>query len=378
MPEEKVSVVIFEGGAARTAVEDNINAVRRAVVLDNVEKLHGASGVDEIILCTNYRDLAGEAERLGATVDFSDGPFHFGRRLLETVKAHALTNVFYMGGPAAPLIRRKEVTWVADRLRAEKNIVVLNNVQSPDMVGFTPASALSEVPPPANDNELGYILRENAGLRRVLMPNSAWINFDLDTPTDLAILSMQETAGPRTKEALQRFDFDLDKLVKLRGLFGIIGAEVALIGRVGPPVWAFLNMNFMCRFRVFSEERGMKALGRQERGEVISLVGHLIDQEGPEAFFRYLSTFCQSVIFDSRVLFAHWKLNVSDWDRFQSDLGRYDLVKDPKVREFTRAAVEAPVPVILGGHALVSGGLWILAENVLAAEGREARRIMRF
>ncbi|MHB8756846.1 MAG: hypothetical protein ACYC6V_02400, partial [Bacillota bacterium] len=133
-----------------------------------------------------------------------------------------------------------------------------------------------------------------------------------------------------------------------------------------------------CRFRVFSEERGMKALGRQERGEVISLVGHLIDQEGPEAFFRYLSTFCQSVIFDSRVLFAHWKLNVSDWDRFQSDLGRYDLVKDPKVREFTRAAVEAPVPVILGGHALVSGGLWILAENVLAAEGREARRIMRF
>ncbi len=376
--EEKVSVVIFEGGSAHTALEEDVTAVRKAVVLDNIEKITGTPEIDEVILCTNYPDLADAARGLGAAVDFSDGPFHFGRRLLQTIQARGLTNVFYMGGPAAPLIRQKDLAWVAARLREEKNIVVLNNVQSPDMVGFTPASALGGVPLPANDNELGYVLREAAGLRRLLIPNSAWINFDLDTPTDLALLSMQATVGRRTAEALKRFAFDLDKLVKLRELFEVIGAEVALIGRVGPPVWAFLNMNFMCRFRVFSEERGMKALGRQERGEVVSLVGHLIDREGPREFFRYLGSFCQAVVFDSRVLFAHWKKDVSDWDRFQSDLGRYDLVKDPQVREFTQAAVEASVPVILGGHALVSGGLWILAENVLATEGRQARRIMRF
>ncbi|MHB8926529.1 MAG: hypothetical protein ACYC9Q_02540 [Bacillota bacterium] len=376
--EEKVSVVIFEGGSAHTALEEDVTAVRKAVVLDNIEKITGTPEIDEVILCTNYPDLADAARGLGAAVDFSDGPFNFGRRLLQTIQARGLTNVFYMGGPAAPLIRQKDLAWVAARLREEKNIVVLNNVQSPDMVGFTPASALGGVPLPANDNELGYVLREAAGLRRLLIPNSAWINFDLDTPTDLALLSMQATVGRRTAEALKRFTFDLDKLVKLRELFEVIGAEVALIGRVGPPVWAFLNMNFMCRFRVFSEERGMKALGRQERGEVVSLVGHLIDREGPREFFRYLGSFCQAVVFDSRVLFAHWKKDVSDWDRFQSDLGRYDLVKDPQVREFTQAAVEASVPVILGGHALVSGGLWILAENVLATEGREARRIMRF
>jgi len=375
--EERVSVVIFEGGKARTAVEEEMAAVRKAVVLDNIERLKGTPGVDEVILGTNYPDLAEEAAALGAVVDFSDAPFHFGRRLLQVVQERRLTNVFYMGGPAAPLIRREDILWIVTKLKQEKNIVILNNVQSPDMVAFTPASALATVPAPANDNELGYGLGDIAGLRRVLIPNSAWINFDLDTPTDLAILSMQPAAGRRATEALQRFDFDLDKLLKLRSLFGVSGAEVALIGRIGPPVWAFLNMNFMCRFRVFSEERGMKALGRQERGEVVSLIGHLIDRDGPREFFRYLGSFCQAVVFDSRVLFAHWKMDVSDWDRFQSDLGRYDLVKEPRVREFTQAAVEAPVPVILGGHALVSGGLWVLAENALAAEGREARRIMR-
>lgn len=379
-----MTVIILEGGTAGTAIEEDMTAVRKAVVLDSVEKMRETPGIDQVILGTNYPDLAREAEPLGAEIDFNQEPFHFGHRILGLIARHDLKNVFYMGGAAAPLIRRDELAWVAKHLKEEKNLAILNNPQSPDMVAFTPASAMSLIPPPANDNELGYALTDIAGLRRVLIPNSPWVSFDLDTPTDLAILSLQPTAGRRTSEALRRIGFagELDELARtmarVRSMFSVIGSEIALIGRVGPPVWAFLNMNVMVRFRVFSEERGMKALGRQDRGEVVSLLGHLIDREGPEAFFAYLATMCQAAFFDSRVLFAHWKEKVSDWDRFQSDLGRFDLIKDHRVREFTRAAREAPIPIILGGHALVSGGLWILAENELAARGLVANRSMLF
>jgi len=37
-------------------------------------------------------------------------------------------------------------------------------------------------------------------------------------------------------------------------------------------------------------------------------------------------------------------------------------VEEPFLREFTRAAVEAPIPVLLGGHSLVFGDLMALIE----------------
>jgi hypothetical protein len=42
------------------------------------------------------------------------------------------------------------------------------------------------------------------------------------------------------------------------------------------------------------------------------------------------------------------------------------------VREFTRCAVSASIPVVLGGHSLVSGGLWLLAEALLEEKGLPA------
>jgi len=62
------------------------------------------------------------------------------------------------------------------------------------------------------------------------------------------------------------------------------------------------------------------------------------------------------------VIFSHLGLEPSLSDRFHSDLGQVERIDDPFVREFTQAALEAPIPVILGGHSLVSGGLLALIE----------------
>ena len=65
---------------------------------------------------------------------------------------------------------------------------------------------------------------------------------------------------------------------------------------------------------------------------------------------------------DTRVILAHKRIEVSREDRFLSDLGRWQDIRDPFLRDFPRAALEAPIPVLLGGHSLMSGGLMALNE----------------
>jgi hypothetical protein len=71
-------------------------------------------------------------------------------------------------------------------------------------------------------------------------------------------------------------------------------------------------------------------------------------------------------LLDTRVLFAHLGRTPSMADRFASDQLAPDEIVDPVVRDFTAAAAAAPIPVVLGGHALVSGGLWLLARSLHA------------
>jgi len=95
---------------------------------------------------------------------------------------------------------------------------------------------------------------------------------------------------------------------------------------------------------------------------------------GPRQFMQHLAEVCEVVLFDSRVWMAHEKLDLTEADRFHSDLGDLDRIANPRLREFTEAAFAAPIPIILGGHSLVAGGLWALAENVILEDGREPIR----
>lgn len=361
---QPVVAVIFEGGRPRTSLDEEMVAVRKAVVLDTIEKMGRVADIDEVILCTNYGDLAEGARALGAWVDFRRKKFHFGQRLLDVIERYGLQNVIYMGGAAAPLLDETDLRFLAGELKQRKNVVIQNNVQSPDVVAFTPAQVLASLPLPDNDNALGFVLRD-VGLERVLLPNSARVNFDIDTPTDVMVLRLVGKAGARTAQVLESLDWDDSRLRAAWAVLEQPGAEVIVAGRVGPSLVTYLNMNIPVRVRVFSEERGMKALGRQDRGEVRSLLGLFYDRLGGRELLSCLAECGQALFCDSRVLFAHWRRRVTDWDRFQSDLGRYDLVKDPVVADFTRAVAEAPFPVVLGGHCLVSGGLWLLAEALL-------------
>jgi hypothetical protein len=79
----------------------------------------------------------------------------------------------------------------------------------------------------------------------------------------------------------------------------------------------------------------------------------------------------EAAFIDTRVLTAHARVSPSREDRFLSDLGQPDAIVDPFLRELTAASLRAPIPVLLGGHALVSGGLMALIQAAWDEHDRE-------
>ena len=385
------AVIIFEGGStSQHPLQQQILRLRHAVTLDNLVK-YQQSGAEEVVLATDHPDLAREAARLGvrvrstqtgrdhgldethscgAAMAHSPGTaakqyFHFGKVLRQVVLEAGADAVLYSSGAALPLISQAEISWVLDTVAKYPPCVVVNNVQSVDLAAWNPASYITRIAPPESDNLLGWLLRD-AGMEQILIPHSAAIHFDLDTPTDYLILRLSGQAGSRTQQALNELDWPMGQLQAAADLLASDLPEIALIGRVGTSVVEHINRNLRVRVRVFSEERGVKALGRDADGSAVSLMADLLEDVGPVRFFQRLASICDAVFFDTRVLFAHRGRRVSESDRFHSDLGRVDAIQDPWVRAFTEAALASPIPVVLGGHSIVAGGLWVLADRAIA------------
>lgn len=376
---ERVVALIFEGGAPEHWLTRELAQVRTSVVMDNIAKLHLLPEIDEIVLSTNYPDLAAQARALGVTLVEDALPFHFGRSLQHLVGLTNADGIICMGGAAAPFLSVEEFRQLAVNLRTNKNVVYTNNPQSSDIVAFTPASAALNIPAPENDNSLATLLKEKAGLTRVLMNHSVGVHFDLDTPTDVLVMALSAHTGPRARACLAGLGWDTTRLGQAVARMAQTHCELGLIGRVNPAVMVHLNTHTFNRLRVFSEERGMKALAREEKGQVVSLLGYFLESVGPGHFFEYLSRTCDVCFIDSRVLFAHFKLQLSEEERFLSDLGLYREIDNPWLRDFTKAAVYADIPVVLGGHSLVTGGMWAIvdilrSERALSASSRVIRK----
>lgn len=367
---EGVDVVIFEGTAAASPVEEMIIRVRQALLHDNLEKLSRIGQVGRIFLITNNPALAGMARATGTEIILNrqhPDSFHFGRELKKLVLAQDLKKVFYLSGAGCPLITVAELEEICGKLAGRSSLLYTNNVQSADIIAFTVPEGFADANLPDMDNSLAMTLRDRCGMELELMPQTLGLMFDLDTPADILVLGAGPFAGPRARAVLDELTLDYSRLERAKAVLGDSYQDVVLIGRVGAPIIERLNALLKLRLRVFSEERGMKALGRLDSGTVVSLLGFLIEQAGLELFFEYLAQVACCAFIDSRVLFAHYKYNFTDRERYLSDLGLWEQIEHPWLKKFTRLAVQCPIPVLLGGHSLVSGSLWALTCELVPA-----------
>jgi hypothetical protein len=293
-------------------------------------------------------------------------PFHFGRRLAGLIAHYGLERCFYMGGGAGPLMPATELAKIAEMMQSADRLLITNNFYSSDLVAFGPTSILAEVEPPDTDNQLAWLLGEEAGLPIRELPRTGATQFDVDTPTDLLTLAAHPGTGPHTRAYLDSLDLDTSHLDVALPLMLDRDATIFVAGRVSSATWSYLERETACSTRVLSEERGMRASGRQARGEVRSLLGYYLEAVGLDRFFEALATMGQALFLDNRPIFVHHGLWPSAADRFYSDLRQPDRITDPFVKAVTEAAMAAPVPAIMGGHSLVSGGMYALIEAAWA------------
>jgi hypothetical protein len=356
---QRPSLVIFLGGGGRSPVEATVTAARRAAALDSIEAALSSDAFGTAILATD--DASGQAYPPRLELDIDDGPFHFGRRLAGVIQRHRLASVVYIGGGSMPLLGSDGLSQIAWAI--ESATALTNNRFSSDLAAFAvTAQVLAAIEGVDRDNALARALSEKAGVALDELPRTLEMQMDIDSPSDLAVLKLTQRGGPRLREYLSALDVDLHRYRTVLRPFTDRQAQIVVAGRVGSHSWQYLERETACRVRLFAEERGLESDGRTLTGTARSLLGFFIEAAGIERLFEVLPSLGDAAFIDTRVLLAHMRIETSREDRFLSDLLRWPEIQDAFVRDFTRAATEAPIPVLLGGHSLMSGGLMALNE----------------
>jgi hypothetical protein len=364
-------LIVFFGRGGESEPERLVSGAQRASVRQLVADAQAVGIFRRIVLATNDHAFADEVA--GGCPDLviieTGDTIVFGDQLRAIVEQLGSAAVAYVGGGSAPLLDAVGLRRLVAAIE-QPGQVAANNALSSDWVGFRPADALFRTETIRTDNDLAWRLHHDAGLARVTLDQTLATTLDIDTPTDLALLRCAPDVPPLLRQYLDDMVPDLPALPAIEALLTDPYRTLIIAGRVNVTILASVERQVSFLKRLYIEERGMRASGRQARGEVRTLLAVLLQEVGPERFFALLADLGDGIIFDTRPLFAQLAPDLSAADRFASDLLRPDLITNPLVRDFTAAARVARIPVVLGGHALVTGGLWLLATRARATKER--------
>jgi hypothetical protein len=299
-------------------------------------------------------------------IDLPDKKFHFGERLAELIHRLDLDRVIYMGAGSAPLLSGAELGDAVSAVIASATpLLITNNAHSADWAVFSHAKIISQFTQRLErDNMLAYVLRHEAHFEVRSLKPSAGTRLDIDTPFDLRVLALHPRTQPHLRTTLGDLALSLNanQIQKALEVLRADESRVTLIGRVSSAVCGLIERETRCWTRVLSEERGMAANRRQTTGQVFSFVADYIERIGEDEFVAQLAKMSDVVFWDTRVYLAHHHVWPSEEDRFAADLGRYELIEDDRLRRLTCAAESASIPILVGGHNAVSGGLYAMME----------------
>ena len=290
----------------------------------------------------------------------------FGERLVRLLgeEPDAAEGLIVMGSGAVPLLRSQDADRLVATARRPGRRAVTNNRYSSDICAISDAAALHELPRLPTDNGLPRWLEEVAGFEVSELPGRDRLALDLDTPLDLALLSLARGAPPPLRRSALASGIAIPRLEELRQLAADPRRELLVAGRSGSRTLRWLERNVRCRVRFLSEERGLRASLENARPPRSSL-GRLLELRGPASLPAIVAELADGAIIDSRILLAdRLGARESAWpppeDRFASDLLRPEAIADAWLAELTRAAASSAVPILLGAHTIVGPGVPLL------------------
>jgi hypothetical protein len=353
---KQVAGLIFHAPLGASRWERLVEAGRWAATLGLERRLHSA-GLEDVYVVTPSADRC-SAE--GSAVKFilsKDSDFHFGETLRRIVTDLSLRGVVYFGSGAGGLLSVEELGRLIEFAGGKTPGALFNNFYSCDFCSIANASRLCGLPLPAIDNPLGFAFSD-AGVPCFALPRAASTQFDIDTPTDVLLLARSECGTPELRAFCSSIDPAHPTLDRALAALTDRAAVTCLVGRLSPLTWSHFEAQVACRTSALVEGRGMRAGASPH----IPWIRQSLLDGDPEVFFRRLAKACDSAWIDTRPLLADASSLPSAADRFASDLLSPDDIVDPLWRAFADAARRASIPVVLGGHTLVSGGLYLAAE----------------
>lgn len=362
-------LVVMLGGMGGGRLEELLRSALEASALDAIECALATGRFERALLLTDRAPALALPFGVEVDVDRPGEVFQYGRRLAGAVERHVIEALVYLGGGSAPLLEGRDFEALANALGGggadTLGVGVSNNFYSADLFGLRPAALLGALePPPGNDNGVPRRLRDDHGVAFSELPRTLATQTNLDTPIDLAALALSGRGGLRLRRVLDGVPMPA-RLGEAARVFTERAAEVLVAGRVASRAWQYLERETACRVRLLAEERGMAAAGREEDGGARSMLGMLIGAGGIEAgarafFGEQLPQLCDAAFIDVRPALVQLGLRPSRADRFAADLGQANEIEDAGLRALVEAANASPVPVVLGGHSLVAGGLMLL------------------
>ncbi len=352
--------------AGETRAERWMAEGRRAAASDLLRALSHSERVGPVYLLAADEEDREHLVPLGAVPwDGPSGPFHFGKALADFAAWAGTDALAYFGGASAPLLTSTLADEACEQLESATGpLAIVNNLHSTDWILLNSARMLASLAPLlSTDNPLGWVLSHEGGVTVRALPACAATRADIDTPADLLLLSRHPDLGPATRRFLscapEHLKSALDALLEV---LATPAKTLTVIGRSTSHLWQMLERKTQIWVRLFVEERGMLASGRMTRGVVRSLLGEALDSWGPAEFVGRVAEMSDAVLWDTRV----WLATHGEWpapaDRFAADLGWAEEVQDARLRALTEATLQAPIPILTGGHGVVSGSALALLE----------------
>jgi hypothetical protein len=308
-------------------------------------------------------------ERAGAaSVRIVAGPpddTPFGARLRALVEAERPDGVVVLGSGAVPLATtRDRAAWLRAAGSAEPTALA-NNRFSADVIAIPCAKRLLDLPDLPADNGLPRWLEDRAGYA-VADQRASWrLAVDVDGPLDLVLLGRRAVNGAAA-ELGATTETVRGALTAVRDVSRDRAAELVIAGRTSAATLRFLERATAGRVRALVEERGLRTADPAiNRRPPRSVLGLLLDRDGPGSLGKHLEGLGDAGLVDTRVLLAHrFGADPGAWppaeDRFASDLLLPDRIDDPWLRALTVSARDASIPIVLGGHTLVGPGTRLL------------------
>ena len=280
----------------------------------------------------------------------------FGARLRSFVASSPGNGVVVLGSGAIPMATSADRRAFIEAAAADEPRALTNNRFSADVVAVSQADMLRNVPDLPTDNALPRWLAEVGGYDVTDLRRRWRLGVDIDGPLDLVLLgSAAEMASANVVDRVT------ERLAALRVVAADPHAELIVAGRTSASGLGWLERRVTARTRAIVEERGLRTAIAGQRPPR-SVLGALLDRDGPASLGTLLADMGEGAAVDSRVLLAHrFGADQATWpvpeDRFASDLLLHERIADPWLRELTQAAASAPIPIVLGGHTLVGPGL---------------------